>query len=52
MLPVNRGPVNPGSITQNLDTIPYSNYMRVYPIPFNETQANAVIAAQQNPGYQ
>jgi hypothetical protein len=51
MLPVNRGPQNPGSITQIMDTIPYSYYQRIYPIPFNETQANAVIAAQQNPGY-
>jgi starch-binding outer membrane protein, SusD/RagB family len=52
MLPVNRGPQNPGSITQIMDTIPYSYYQRIYPVPFNETQANAVIAAQQNPGYQ
>jgi starch-binding outer membrane protein, SusD/RagB family len=51
MLPVNRAPESPGSISQNLDTIPYSNYLRVYPIPLTETQANAVIAAQQNPGY-
>lgn len=51
MLPVNRAPESPGSINQNLDTIPYSNYLRVYPIPLAETQANAVIAAQQNPGY-
>ena len=47
-----RGAQDPGSISQGVTTIPYSDYRRIYPIPLNEIQANANIASQQNPGYQ
>jgi hypothetical protein len=33
-------------------TIEYSNFRRLLPIPETETNANEVIKAQQNPGYQ
>jgi starch-binding outer membrane protein, SusD/RagB family len=52
--PINRGqntaaiPAGPGN--ENL-TIPYPDYRRIAPIPQQETLANPVIAAQQNPGY-
>ena len=41
---------NPGSIPGPI-TIAYPDDRRVQPIPQAETQANPVIAAQQNPGY-
>jgi len=41
---------NPGAIPGPL-SIPYSDDMRIAPIPRNEIQANANIASQQNPGY-
>ncbi|MDQ2721284.1 MAG: RagB/SusD family nutrient uptake outer membrane protein [Bacteroidota bacterium] len=48
---ISRGPVNAGSIPQGLETIPYSDYRRIAPIPLGEIQANANIAPQQNPNY-
>ncbi|MBV9986483.1 MAG: RagB/SusD family nutrient uptake outer membrane protein [Chitinophagaceae bacterium] len=32
-------------------TLPYSNFRRLFPIPVGETDANATIKPQQNPGY-
>ncbi|HSV09665.1 MAG TPA: RagB/SusD family nutrient uptake outer membrane protein [Hanamia sp.] len=48
---ISRGTKNPGSIDQGLETIPYSDYRRIAPIPLGEIQANANIASQQNPKY-
>jgi tetratricopeptide (TPR) repeat protein len=43
--------IDPGSIPAPA-TIPYSEPRRIAPIPQAETQANATLAGQQNPGYQ
>lgn len=48
---IDRGALTAGSIPYGVQKIPYANTGRISPIGNTEIQANANIAAQQNPGY-
>jgi len=48
---IDRGPQNAGSIPPKVTSITYADYILISPIGNTETQANANIKAQQNPGY-